>query len=224
MSTSFLPKESDSLFFNAYNKMLDAIVEKDFDFIRASCEPQLAQRFITGLEKLEKEGKALCKHPETQEPQYNVSYYKFKLKFGEVLDRSQRNRWLYFFRLDNGPFSSVYSFKLLKYYFSSFGKPDFRPPMLLSLKLEVETNVWLDVFDPKVRLHNEPRDHQLFQTHMLEFGFQTELKTLMEIGGKKLENPAEIKDLAILYEELHRLLSPRDPNWLLLNIDNHFDD
>jgi hypothetical protein len=98
---------------------------------------------------------------------------------------------------------------------------------LVSLMVEIESSVLLDVFDPKATLHERPHGQQKLQTHMLEFGFEckkwVDFKLLSDLlkGFKIITGPS---DPAKKFEYLLRLLSSGDFDWVLLNIDYHFKD
>jgi hypothetical protein len=207
----------------AYEALLDAVVEKDLGFIRSVCEPQLADRFAAGLERLEQEGKVVQKYRAAGEARFEVSYLKLMMHLGQKLERSQRASG----KLSTKMVDSVgleLSFSLDMINPSNMVIGSFKIGSLISVLVEVQSSIGLDIFDPKVRLHEKPRAHPELQTHSLQFGFENNKAVSTMAIFSLLPSLQKQTDPLARIENILGLLIEENYNWSILDVDYWFKD
>ena len=223
LATSLLRPDSDAGFFTAYDALLDAVVEKDREFIRTVCEPVLGARVVAGLEMLESEGMVVRKRQTGDSVRFEVGYLKLMLQLGQRLDRTLRSEDLQTLKQFDSPGIEVsYALESLTAGITGLGSVQVRS--LVSVLLEVRTNVGLEIFNPKAPLHFKQHPPPELQTHALQFGFENNKAvspmTLLEL----LRSLQTVTDPLSRFDRMIGLFIEENYDWRILDTDYCFRD
>ena len=92
LSTSMLKPGSSEGFANAYETLLSAIVEEDYEFIRSVCEPILVNHLLSAITDLKSRDLKLIKIIPTNDRVFNINFNLLRIDFFQPFDRSKQTK------------------------------------------------------------------------------------------------------------------------------------
>ena len=216
--SSLLLKEGTARgFVDAYNALLDAIVDEDDVFIRDVCEPELADALISGLAVIKDKSMRLIKVIPESEEKFDLSYNRFVTFVNQPFERKEQIKKEF---MESGPSFMQLRVKLpnLSSKFRVDSKGNFQIPILFSVVVEFNTNVYLKIV-PRTGEDQSTTEviiPQLPQIHRIEFVVPDKINlSLSEFAG----NFEKIKSAKTFSEALNLFISD-NYEWFINDVDD----